>query len=48
VVPLAAGMMDVIVGVMVEILCVLAIVTKDIKQNRAGESTHSDKSTLLA
>ena len=35
-VPLAAGMTDVIVGVMVEILCVLAIVTKDIKQNRAG------------
>jgi hypothetical protein len=32
-------MMDAIVGVMVEVLCVLAIVTKEIKQTRASELT---------
>ncbi|KAF8469862.1 hypothetical protein DFH94DRAFT_220218 [Russula ochroleuca] len=33
--PLTAGMTDSIVGVMVEVLCVLAIATKESKQNRA-------------
>ncbi|KAH9992134.1 hypothetical protein BJV77DRAFT_453970 [Russula vinacea] len=31
------GMTDTIVGVMVEVLCVLAIATKELKQNRASE-----------
>ncbi|KAH9989500.1 hypothetical protein BJV77DRAFT_1069445 [Russula vinacea] len=33
--PRTAGMTDVIMGVMVEVLCVLAIATKEFKQNRA-------------
>ncbi|KAF8469865.1 hypothetical protein DFH94DRAFT_773065 [Russula ochroleuca] len=32
-----AGMTDTIVGVMVEVLCVLAIATKEVKQSRASE-----------
>ena len=35
------GMTDVIVKVLVEVLCILAIVTKEIKQNRASESIPS-------
>jgi hypothetical protein len=30
-------MIDVIVNVMVEVLCVLAVATKEIKENRASE-----------
>jgi hypothetical protein len=37
-----------IVGVMVEVLCVLAIATKEITQNRASELTRCDRSTLSA
>ena len=32
-----AAMTDIIVKIMVEILCILAIATKDIKQRRASE-----------
>ena len=39
-------MTDAIVEVMVEVLCVLAIATKESKQNRASELIHCDKSTL--
>ena len=39
-------MMDAIVAVMVEVLCVLAIATKEIKQNRASELSQCDGSTL--
>jgi len=35
-VPPTAGMTDAIVKVLVEILCILAIVTKEIKQSRAS------------
>src|SRR6266850_3508150 len=38
-VPPTKGMADAIVKVMVEVLCILAIVTKEIKQSRASEST---------
>jgi hypothetical protein len=31
------GMMDIIMKVMVEVLCILAIVTKEIKQGRTSE-----------
>jgi hypothetical protein len=37
-VPPTIGMTDAIVKVMVEVLCILAIVTKEIKQSRASES----------
>ena len=40
-VPPTVGMTDAIVKVLVEVLCILAIVTKEIKQNRASESIHS-------
>jgi hypothetical protein len=36
-VPPTPGMTGAIVGVMVEVLCVLAIMTKEIKQSRASE-----------
>ena len=39
-------MTDAIVEVMVEVLCVLAIATKESKQNRASELIHSDRSAL--
>lgn len=47
-VPLTTGMTGAIVEVMVEVLCVLAIATKEIKQNRASELTHFDRPTLSA
>lgn len=37
-VPSTVGMTDAIVKVMVEVLCILAIVTKEIRQSRASES----------
>jgi hypothetical protein len=36
-VPPSAGMMDIIMKVMVEVLCIIAIATKEIKQGRASE-----------
>ena len=36
-VPPTTGMMDIIMKVMVEVLCILAIVTKEIKQGRTSE-----------
>jgi hypothetical protein len=39
-------MTDAIVGVMVEVLCVLAIATKEIKQSRTSELSQCDRSTL--
>jgi hypothetical protein len=36
-VPLTAGMTDIIVKIMAEVLCVLAIATKEIKQSKASE-----------
>lgn len=47
-VPPTAGMTDVIVKVMVEVLRILAIATKEIKQNRASELIIRDRSTLSA
>ena len=38
-VPLTAGMTDIIVKIMAEVLCVLAIATKEIKQSKASELT---------
>jgi hypothetical protein len=35
-------MTDVIVKVMAEVLCILAIATKEITQNRASESVSAD------
>jgi hypothetical protein len=40
-VPPTVGMTDKIVKVLVEVLCILAMVTKEIKQNRASESIPS-------
>ena len=40
-VPPTVGMTDAIVKVLVEVLCILAIATKEIKQNRASESIPS-------
>jgi hypothetical protein len=40
-VPPTAGMTDAIVKVMVEVLRIIAIATKEIKQNRASELTIS-------
>ena len=40
-VPPTIGMMDAIVKVIIEVLSILAIVTKEIKQSRASESTLS-------
>ena len=37
-----------IIEVMVMVLCVLAIATKDIEQNRASELTHFGRPTLSA
>jgi hypothetical protein len=36
-VPPTVGMTDMIVKVLAEVLCILTIVTKEIKQNRASE-----------
>ena len=36
-VPPTAGMTNIIVKIMVEVLCILSIVTKEIKQSRASE-----------
>ena len=47
-VPPTPGMMDVIVKVMVEVLCILGIATKEIKQNRASELIIGNRSRLLA
>jgi hypothetical protein len=35
--PRTAGVIDAIVKVMIEVLCILAIATKELKENRAGE-----------
>ena len=42
-VPPTPGMTDVIVKVMVEVLCILGIATKEIKQNRASKSIIGDR-----
>ena len=47
-VPPTPGMTDVIVKVMVEVLCILGIATKEIKQNRASELIIGDRLRLLA
>ena len=44
-VPPTAGMTDSVVKVMVEVLQILAIVTKEIKQSRISESIPGDGST---
>jgi len=36
-VPLTADMMDITVKIMVEVLCILGIATKEIKQGRTSE-----------
>jgi hypothetical protein len=41
-VPPTAGMMDIIIKIMVEVLSTLAIVTKEIKRGRASESVARD------
>lgn len=47
-VPPTAGMMDIIVKIMVQMLAILAIVTKDIKQNRASRfDPDNDHPSLL-
>ncbi len=46
-VPPTAGMTDAIVKVMVEVLRIIAITTKEIKQNRASELTISYKINAL-
>ena len=40
-------MTDVVVKVMVEVLCILSIATKEINQHRASESIPGDRSILL-
>jgi hypothetical protein len=40
--PQTAGMTDAIVKVLAEVLCVLAVATKEIKENRASKSIHGD------
>jgi hypothetical protein len=47
-VPRTSGMTDAIVKVMVEVLCILAIATKEVNQRRASELTPGDKLILLA
>jgi len=47
-VPPDAGMTGTIVKIMVEVLSILAIATKEIKQNKASESLLSYRSSLLA
>jgi hypothetical protein len=47
-VPPTPGMTEAVVAVMVEVLCVLAIATKEVKQSRASELSLCDRSTLLA
>jgi hypothetical protein len=47
-VPPTIGMMDAIVKVIIEVLSILAIVTKEIKQSRASESTLSSGYWSLA
>lgn len=44
--PQTAGMTDAIVKVLAEVLCTLAIATKEIKQNCASRSFHGDRSVL--
>ena len=41
-VPTTEAMRDIIVKIMVEVLGIFAIVTREIKQGRASESTHVD------
>ena len=47
-VPPTPGLTDAIVKVMVEVLCILAIATKEIKHNRASELIIGDRSSLSA
>jgi hypothetical protein len=47
-VPRTSGMTYAIVKVMVEVLCILAIATKEINQRRASELIPGDRSILLA
>jgi hypothetical protein len=42
--PQTAGMTDANVKVLARVLCVLAVATKDIKENRASKSIHGDRS----
>jgi hypothetical protein len=44
--PPTPRMTGAIVDVMAEVLCVLAIATKEVKQSRTSKLTHCDKSTL--
>jgi len=43
--PHTIGMTDAIVKVLAEVLCVLAVATKGIKENCASKSIHGDRST---
>ena len=47
-VPRTSGMTDVIVKVMVEVICILSIATKEINQYRASELIQRDISIPLA
>ena len=44
-IPMTAGMTEVIVKVMAEVLCILAITTKEIKENSASESRSEHRLT---
>lgn len=46
-IPMNAGMMDAIVEVLTEVLCILAIATNEINQNRASEFIFEARSTRL-
>jgi hypothetical protein len=46
-IPMNAGTMDAIVKVLTEVLCILAIATKEINQNRASEFTFEARLTHM-
>jgi hypothetical protein len=46
-IPMNAGMMNAIVNVLTEVICILAIATKEINQNRASESIFDARLTRL-
>jgi hypothetical protein len=46
-IPMTAGMTDVIIIVMAEVLCIVAIATKEINQNPAGELVFRDGTTSV-
>ena len=44
--PRTTGMIDAIVKVMVEVLCIIAIATKEIKENRTSELILANKMSI--